>query len=129
MSFYQDLYVYLQTQSGLTDLVGTRMYPVLLAQGSAMPALVIQKISRAREYSQSGDSNLANPRYQFSCWDETHEGAVALQVALEASLSGFKGTMGSETVYSAFIDNVIDDHEDTTDLYRQIVDVLFQHKD
>lgn len=129
MSFYADLYTYLQTQSGLTNLVESRMYPLRLPQDSEMPALVIQKISRSREYSQSGDSNLANPRYQFGCWAQTHEGAVALQVVLEASLTAFKGTMGAETVYSAFIDNVIDDHEETTDLYRQIVDVLFQHKD
>ena len=129
MSFYQDLYTYLQTQSGLTDLVDTRMYPVKLPQKPAMPALVIQKIARPREYSHSGDSNLANPTYQIRCWATTHEAAVALQVQVEAALSAFSGTMGTETVYSAMIDNVIDDFETETGLVSQIVDVEFWHKD
>ncbi len=129
MSFYTDLYTYLQTIAGLTNLVSTRMYPVRLPQKPTMPALVIQKIARVREYSHSGDSNLANPTYQFDCFAVTHEGAVALQVQVEAALSAFSGTMGSETVYSAFIANVLDNFETETALYRQIVDVEFQHKD
>lgn len=129
MSFYQDLYTYLQTQAGLTALVSTRMYPVRMPQSPTLPALVIQKVARAREYSQSGDSNLANPTYQIRCWAETHEDAVALQVQVEGALSAFSGTMGSETVYSAFIENVIDDFEEETGLYSQIVDVDFWHKD
>lgn len=129
MSFYTDLFTYLQTISALTTLVSTRMYPLRLPQKPTLPALVIQKIARPRVYSHSGDSNLANPTYQISCWAETHEGAVALEVQLETALTGFSGTMGAETVYAAFIANVLDDFEPDTALYRQIVDVEFWHKD
>lgn len=129
MSFYQDLYTYMQTQAGLTALVSTRMYPLKLPQNATVPALTYQKIARPREYSHSGDSNLANPTYQFDCWAKTHEAAVTVAVQVEAAFTGFSGTMGSETVYAAFISNVIDDIEPDTALYRQIVDVEFWHKD
>ncbi len=129
MSFYSALFTYLQTQAGLTNLVGIRMYPVRLPQKPTLPALVIEKIAKPRVYSQSGDSNLANPTYQFDCWAKTHEDAVALQAELDLALSGFKGTMETTEVGAAFILNVIDDFEPDTALYRQIVDVEFWHKD
>ena len=129
MSFYSALYTYLQTQAGLTALVSTRMYPVRLPQKPTLPALVITKIAKPREYSHSGDSNLANPTYQFDCWAKTHEGAVALQAKLDLALTGFKGTMDTTDVGATFIKNVIDDEEPDTALYRQIVDVEFWHKD
>ena len=130
MSFYQDLFTYMQTQSGLTNLVDVRMYPLKLPQAAIVPALTYQKIARPRVYSHSGDSHLANPTYQFSCWAKTFEASVALAVQVEAAFTGFSGTMGSETVYAGFISNVIDDDiEPETALYRQIVDVEFWHKD
>ena len=127
MSFYKALYTYLQTQADLTALVSTRMYPVRLPQKPTLPALVITKIAKPREYSHSGDSNLANPTYQFDCWAKTHQDAVALQAKLDLALTAFKGTMGDTDVGGTFITNVIDDEEPDTALYRQIVDVEFWH--
>lgn len=127
--FYKDLSVYLRAQTGLAALVETRIHPVSLPQDPEIPAIVATKISKARTYSQTGDSNLANPRYQFTCWAERHSEAVAIAAELRISLSGFKGTMNNRNVYAAFVENELDSKDPETGLYAQIVDVIFWIKD
>lgn len=128
-TFYQDLWTYLQTQTGLTALIGARLHPVQLPQNPTFPAVVFTKISKPRIVSQQGDSGLSNPRYQFTCWAVRHSVAVQIAGEIRISLSGFKGTMNGRRVYASFDENELDRVDPDTGIYAQIVDVIFWIKD
>ena len=128
-TFYQDLWTYLQAQTGLTALIGVRLHPVRLPQNPTFPAVVFTKISKPRVVSQQGDSGLSNPRYQFTCWAIRHSDAVTIAGELRTSLSGFQGTMNGRRVYASFDENELDHVDPDTGTYAQIVDVVFWIKD
>lgn len=128
-TFYQDLWTYLQTQTGLTALIGARLHPVRLPQSPTLPAVVFSKVSKPRIVSQQGDSGLSNPRYQFTCWAVRHSVAVQIAGELRISLSGFKGTMNGRRVYASFDENELDLTDPETGNYGQIVDVIFWIQD
>lgn len=127
--FYRDLYTYLQTQTGLTALVGTRIHPVRMPQEPTFPAIVITKVSKPRVTAHTGDSRLANPRYQFTCWAVKHSVAVQIAAELRISLSGFKGLMNGRRVDASLLENEIDSSDPDTGAYAQIVDYIFWIKD
>ena len=128
-TFYQDLFTYLQTQTGLTSLIDTRLHPARLPQDPTFPSVVFKKISKPRIVSQQGDSGLSNPRYQFTCWAIRYSVAEEIAQELRISLSGFKGTMNGRRVYAAFNENELDHVDPDTGAYAQIVDVIFWIKD
>lgn len=59
---------YLLGSTGLTDLIGERIDWATRPQASALPALVLHKISGAPEYSDEGEVGLLSARIQIDCW-------------------------------------------------------------
>jgi len=82
----------LEDASAVTDLVGTRIYPVMLPQGVTFPAITFLRVSTPRTESHDGPSGLASPRYQINCWSETHTEASDLAVAVRKTVHGYRGT-------------------------------------
>lgn len=109
------------------DLVGDRVYPMRLPQDEPLPAVVYQSISRAREESHSGPSGLYHPRIQLNCWDDSYTGAKKLAKRIIQALDGYKGTVGSIKIGKIKVANVLDDQEEETDMFRQIVDIIVWH--
>jgi hypothetical protein len=74
----------------LAGLLGSpfRWYEAQLMQGSALPAVTVQRISTARRYSHSGLGNISEIRFQFTIRDRSAE--TARQVA--AAIIAFLGT-------------------------------------
>ena len=116
------LFTFITTYPAMNELIGTRMYPRVLPQTPTTPALVYNKISNPREYSQSGDSGLEHPRYQFDCWADDPDTAEQVGEILIERLSGYAGPMGNMTVGAAFIENDEDGYDAETGLYRVMVE-------
>ena len=72
MIFEQALMTYLLAQSGITDLVGTRIHYVKAPQDVAKPYIVFFKVTGPRDHSHDGGTGLANPRFQFSIFSTTY---------------------------------------------------------
>lgn len=86
--------------AAVTSLVGSRVEPGALPQGSELPALVFNKISGAPIYDDKGEAGLAESRVQIDCWATTYTGAIALAAAVQDSLSAFFGVSdGTESLY------------------------------
>lgn len=120
---------YLVSYSQLAALIGARFYPMVLPQTPTLPAMVWARISGPREYSHSGDSQLAFSRYQFTSWSADLAEARQVAQALISAMSGYSGPMGNEIVYAAFVENDIDDYDQETGLYSVIVDVTMWAKE
>jgi hypothetical protein len=125
----EDLVAYLRENSSIAALVGDDIMPLVLDQDPSLPALVYQRVDGPREGSQDGPSGLAHPRIQFSCWDETHLGALTLASALRIALDGFRGTMSGRLISGIKIVNDLDDYDSMTGRYRVIVDAIVWHRE
>lgn len=72
----------------------SRIFPLALQEGSALPALSYFRVSTVRDYTHGGASGLVRARIQVDCWAATYAAVKSLAAQVVASLSGFSGTMG-----------------------------------
>ena len=124
MSVEKDIRTYMLTRTAITDLISTRIYAQKLPQEATFPSLVYNRISTQRTYSHSGDSNFTKPRIQYSCFAETYEDAKDLAEQIVSEMSGFKGTAGTATIYSTFVENELDSLDSESKLYFIPVDLM-----
>ncbi len=119
--------------AGLTALIGSgsamRLYPLVIPQDAALPAIAYQKISSPKEQSHSGSSHLARSRLQLTCEAETYAGVKAVAAQVRECWWGFAGTVAGVRIDGCEIANDTD-----TTLERQAVttpvvrlDVLIWH--
>jgi hypothetical protein len=89
--------------AGVSDLVATRIRPVLAHQTDALPLIVVHQITHRPEYSTSATVGLADTRVQIDCWGKTMASAQAVAEAVKAALSGQTFTQGGVTFQGCFV--------------------------
>jgi hypothetical protein len=72
----------------------SRVYPVALQEGSALPAISYWRVSTVRDYKHGAASGLVQARMQVDCWAATYSAVKTLAAQVVTSLSGYSGTMG-----------------------------------
>ncbi len=97
--------------SGVSALVGARVFPGAVPQGSPMPAVVINNISGGPLYADDGEVGLDERRIQIDCWAATYSGAKLLARQVQESLSAFVGTVGAVTFPYIMLDAIRDFRE------------------
>lgn len=117
MSIATLLYSQLVGTSGVTALVGTRVYPVTLPQTPVLPAISYQRVSNTE---QNGTSTLRTTRYQVDCWAVSYSAVQGLAAAVKTALEEW--TSGSSVKMTEVI-NEIDDYEPDSGLYRVSIDM------
>lgn len=93
MEIEQALRSYLLTRSGLTALVGARIFTDDLSDGAALPAVIYFKVSDVKDHILTGQSNLERPVFQFSAYATTKTAARAITNQLKAALCDYSGTL------------------------------------
>jgi hypothetical protein len=68
----------LLANTAIAAIVGTRVYPVDLPQGAALPAISVLRISGSQLYAGDGPVGLDNARIQVECWAGTYTTSKAL---------------------------------------------------
>lgn len=130
MSLSSALYAYLKNISGVSALVATRIYPLILPQDPTLPALTYQMLFEVRGHTLSGAYN-SNTTVQIDCYATTYTSAVALAVAVTSALDAYAGTMNSEQrVMSCFLKNrqdFLSGDELAIDNYRIILQFALEH--
>lgn len=120
---------HLLLQSGLTALVGTRIYYMTAPQNVTNPYIVFFRVSAVPEYSLAGHSNLINARFQFDIYADTYyetkQIAAQIQLALQDKCN--------ETIGGSSGVNVSIQQENEQDLYenvfRCVVEYLIQYNE
>jgi len=109
--------------STVTALVGSgssaRIFPLVIPQNAARPAIAYQKISSPKTMSHSGSSNLARSRFQFTFQAATYTSAKALAAAVRNALIGYRGT-----VSGVRIDGILIEDDNDGDIEIQSNEVL-----
>lgn len=108
-----DLVTHLKANTALTALISGRIYPIAAPQNVAKPYLVYRVISNNSNQCLEGGIYENDVRIQIDIWADTYSNAKVTKEAAVDAILGFK---------SSYNINVMDDYEQDTLLYRQILD-------
>jgi len=86
------LYTVLTSDAAVSALVGTRVYPNIVPQNKAMPAITYQQISGLRNYTMDGPVGLVEARFQINCWSTTYVQSRVLARLVRKALDNYSTT-------------------------------------
>ncbi len=124
---FPDVFGYLSSQPAIASAVThdgvVSIFPLTLAETATLPAITYQIVSYSENLVLDGQQTKVNPmRLQVDCWDMTYDGVQALASAVNDSLSGFYGMMGSVAVGIGMLENFIDEYDSERRQYRKVID-------
>lgn len=124
-----DLMAYLRTSATISALAGSRITPAAASQGTVLPYITVEAITRGPLYADDGAVGLTQDRVQIDCWATTYAAARALGDAVIARLSAARDvTQGATTFVHMLIDNTQDLREAGSNAYeytfRMSLDVI-----
>jgi hypothetical protein len=128
------LYTYLSTHAGLSALIGTRIYPYMVAQGAKMPAVAYQLVDDIPVHSSVADVKVHAARFQFSCWGGGTSGytsACAVAAQIKSALQDYSGTMGGAggvVVQHCYLELTTDLYDETMERCGRAVDITIWHE-
>jgi len=116
-------------QSDVTDLVGTRVYPLTMPSSVTLPAISYQDVGEARPRAMVRDpEELVSVRMQLNCWAEGYLSSRRLAREVIDALEDYSGVSAGMTIQSIEIVNQMDQYEpDAGGIYRTIVEVKVWH--
>jgi hypothetical protein len=123
MRIEEALVTHLRGVPGVTNLVGTRIYPVKAPQDLREAYMVYDSIAGEDEIAHDGVAGLRRSRLSYSCCAPTYAQAKSVAEAVRVALAGFSGVLSGTTVrvYEVFED--VDLYDDELTLYVTVVDV------
>lgn len=126
--FEDGLYAYLSSQSNITSITGSRIYPSILPQKPDLPAIVFESIGSNPVSRQDGKPTLEISRYQIDCYARTSRDAKILAQAVRDSLESYVGMMGTHKVQAVFVlDFGVGDFDDVPNDFRNISEYEIWH--
>lgn len=106
-------------------IVGTRVYPLVLPQGIADPAITYQYITGQSVITTDGPVGLFVGTVQIGCWAPTYLAADALYETVRAFLTSY----ADNTSQGIFIDPRPDFYDNVAKLFRRTADFSIWHKE
>jgi hypothetical protein len=75
------LYQFLAADAGVSNIVGNRIFPILMPEGAKLPAVVFLKVASVPIESLDGDDPTEAARYQFDCYSSMPNYYTSRQLA------------------------------------------------
>lgn len=128
----EGLYSYLTADANLTTLIGSRIYPNIIPEGSASPAVAYQRISSRRWHPHDGRGGLAQVRVQLTITGDSYQSVKGVAEAIREALDGYEGPMGPGgglEIEGCLIDNEIDGFDLDTAHQTVRQDYLIMYKE
>lgn len=113
------LYTHLTAQSTITDIVEDRIYPTVMPQQTALPAIVFYNVGTTPISRQDGRPTLVRSRIQIDCYADRVRDAKLLSEAVRDALESYVGMMGASSVQAVFLlEHGSDDFDDIPSSFR-----------
>lgn len=129
MSIENHLYSRLSGFAGLAALVGTRIYPVRAAQGTARPYVTLQQVAGPRLSAMGVDNGIVLARYQIDSWGATYDSSRTVAKQVRLALQRYRGTIDGTEILDIFIQNELEFDEERTRLFRVMQDYAVHHRE
>jgi hypothetical protein len=123
------IFALLSNDSDVTDIVGTRIYPVITPEEGQYPALSYFRVDGPREHVLEGPAGLARPRIQVDAWANDSATARAAIAAVISALDGFIGNAGGVRVAGVIALGDHDLYEPRTKTFHVAADFLVMHEE
>ncbi len=104
----QGIYARLTGQSGVTNLISTRIYPGVAPLNATLPYIIYFKVSGPRVHAMKSDPGLAYPRIQVSTWSTSYSQSKAIALQIRTALQDFSGSTGGISFKRIFFENEYD---------------------
>ena len=125
-----NLYTYLAAQAGITNLVSTRIYPLILPQKPTYPAISYSDEENNYTESFTGQTDHVESIFQINAWAKTYAGATTLGTAIAVALKNTTGSFGGVTIQRCtVVSGPLTVYEDTTETYRQTLIFSIWHNE
>jgi len=121
------IYTRLSATTALTDLVSTRIYPLVRPQDSVNPAVVYWRVSNPILFSFSTEDEISYPRFQFDCFAGTFSSARAVARQVKNSIDRWGTSTGIPQIIRSDVVNEFDDYDPELDIYQSIVEAIIYH--
>lgn len=122
------IYYQITNDADVAAVLGTRLYPVVVPTGQALPNATYQLVSDMSGHAIDGPVNLREAVFQLSVWAGTYDAASSLAKLVRGAVDGAKGTIASMDVSQMVVEPVrdlpwvSDDNEQQT-RYGKAIDV------
>lgn len=120
----------LKAHAPLVALVGTRIIPGEIAQGTTLPAVAYNHIStnERNTASMSESAALATTRIEVAVQAKSYPEQKALIAAVRTACKNKQGVIAGVTVHSVLSDTVGPDmHDGDTATFMQTIDFMVMH--
>jgi hypothetical protein len=121
-------YGILSTNSNVTTLVGTRIFPEIAEQEAATPFIVYQLQSVDPDDTHDGPSELDEVRFEFICYADTYNQAADVGEKVRGALDRVSGTYNGVNVESIQFNDVDINIEYDPRRYSQVLTFTFRIK-
>lgn len=119
MTIEQAIKIFLLKKTGITNLVGQRIYYPNLPQNPTYPAITFFLITGLRHH----DIDVAYPYYQFDSWASTYMQSIQLANEIRLALQREKGILNNIPVLQGVFKNESDVEEpDNPNLFHRASD-------
>lgn len=134
MTIHAAVYSILTADTGVTDLVSTRIYPIIAPESASMPYITVQRIDSQHEHFMLGSSGMTRQRVQIDCWSDSMLSASNVAEAVRESLDSYRGTVGSLDIRRASLESEDDEYEPPSDdsedgAFRVSLDFVIWHRE
>lgn len=123
----QALYYQLANTAGVTALVSTRIYPIVMPQNPTLPAITYQMISNVEEEVHRGMTGDARPRFQITCWAATELAAAAVATQVRLAVMAMSGTIAAVPIKGTWVAGETRGYEPDTFRYFSARDFFIAH--
>lgn len=127
MNVAEALATEMRSDSGISTLVSTRIYPLTIPQDAELPAITYQEVSSVPEHVMGSDSTVWQSRIQINVWDEDYSDCKSITDAVRILMQDFTGTFGGGsgvTVSRIFWEDEMDMYEQGEKLYYTVIDII-----
>ncbi len=120
MAIEEELVDLLTGDAGIAGVVAARVYPVVLPQNPALPAIVYQEVRGLARAAADGDTGQRESRFLLSWWAMSFSAIKVGKGLMLGLLSGYSGG----NILRIEVDGIRDDYDPETGRFRQLVELL-----
>lgn len=111
------IYNLLRTDSDITNLVSSRIYPQIASQGADFPFIVYLLVDVDPSDTKSGVSTLDQSRYDIVVASKTYSEVSTITELVRSRLDRYSGTVESVVIDSIQFQSVDADNDPATETY------------
>lgn len=105
----------LLNHAGLKALIGSKIYPEEIPQGTQLPAVFWIKVSDIKDHFLTGQSNLERPIYQFTAQANSKGAVKPVAEQIKAALCDYQGDLHGVEVQKIELQNELSSMEKSSD--------------